>query len=60
LKVKIETGISEKRIMQDQGAGGVGFVSVGISEALIAIIVIIAVLFGVWKAAKLIWAALSN
>ena len=45
--------------MQDQGAGGLGAVSVGISEALIAV-VIIAVLFGIWKVAKLIWAAFSD
>jgi hypothetical protein len=46
--------------MPDQGAGGLAAVSVGISEALIAIVVIIAVLFGAWKAAKLIWAAFSS
>jgi hypothetical protein len=46
--------------MLDQGAGGFGFVSVGISEALIAIVVIVAVLFGAWKAARLIWVAFSN
>ena len=46
--------------MQDQGSGGFGAVSDGISEALIAIVVLIAVLFVVWKVAKLVWAAFSN
>jgi hypothetical protein len=46
--------------MQEQGSGGFGAVSPGISEALIEIVVLIAVLFVAWKAAKLAWAAFSN
>jgi hypothetical protein len=47
-------------MMQVQGSGGLGAVSHGISEALIAIAVLIAVLFVVWKVAKLLWAAFSD
>jgi len=32
--------------MQDQGSGGFGFVSVGISESLVALVVLLVVLFG--------------
>lgn len=46
--------------MQDQGSGGFGLVSVGISEALIAFVVLIAVLLGIWKVGKLVWAAFSS
>ena len=46
--------------MQDQGSGGFGAVSYGISDALIAIVVLIAVLFVAWKVAKLVWAAFSS
>ena len=38
--------------MQDQGSGGFGFVSVGISEALIAFLVLIVVLYMLWKGAS--------
>lgn len=40
--------------------GGLGAVSIGISEGLIGVIVIAAVMLGVWKIAKLIWAAFSG
>lgn len=43
-----------------EGSGGLGAVSVGIPEAVIALVVIVVVLFGAWKLAKLIWAALSG
>jgi hypothetical protein len=46
--------------VQDHGSGGLAAISVGISEALLALVVLVAVLFGVWKLAKLVWAALSN
>ena len=46
--------------MFEQGGGGVGFVSIGISEALVGLVVLIAVVFGIWKLAKLLWAAFSN
>jgi hypothetical protein len=46
--------------MDGIGGGGIGAVSIGIPEALIALIVLIVVLFGVWKLATIIWAALSN
>ena len=42
-----------------EGSGGLGAVSVGISEAVIAVVLVV-VLFGAWKLAKLIWAALSG
>jgi hypothetical protein len=54
------TGSQEEAIHAGSRHGGIGLVSIGISEALIAVVVLIAVVFGVWKAAKLIWAAFSN
>ena len=46
--------------MHSTGSGGVGAVSFGISEALLGLIVLIAILFGLWKLVHVIWAALSN
>ena len=46
--------------MQTAASGGIGAVSVGISEMLIGLILLIALLFGLWKLAKLIYAAFSN
>ena len=46
--------------MQSAGSGGLGAVSIGISETLIGLIVLIAILFGLWKLVKLVWAAFSN
>ena len=46
--------------MQSTGSGGLGAVSIGISESLIGLIVLIALLFGLWKLVKLVWAAFSN
>jgi hypothetical protein len=43
-----------------QGSGGLGAVSIGISETLIGLVILVAVLFGVWKVAKLLWAAFSG
>jgi hypothetical protein len=43
-----------------EGSGGLGAVSVGISEAVIVLVVVVVVVFGAWKLAKLIWAALSG
>jgi len=46
--------------MQGTGSGGLGAVSFGISEALVGFIVLLIVLFGVWKLAKILWAAFSG
>jgi hypothetical protein len=42
------------------GSGGVGAVSIGISESLVGLVILIALVFGLWKLGKLIWAAFSN
>jgi hypothetical protein len=42
------------------GSGGLGAVSVGIDVRLLLIPVALLLLFGVWKIAKLIWAAFSG
>jgi len=41
------------------GSGGLGAVSVGFSPWLI-IVVLIALAFGVWKVAKLLWAMFGS
>ena len=41
------------------GSGGVGAVSIGISE-IVLIPVVLLLAFGAWKLAKLIWAALAG
>ena len=46
--------------MPEQGSGGIGLVSIGISESLVAVVILAVVLFGLWKLGKLLWAALSN
>ena len=43
-----------------QDAGGLGAVSFGISETLVYFILLVIVLFGVWKLARILWAALSG
>ena len=46
-----------------QGSGGLGAVSVGISESVVVLVLaglVLLALFGGWKLAKLIWAALSG
>jgi hypothetical protein len=43
-----------------EGSGGLGAVSVGISGWLVGLALAVLVLFGVWKIAKLIWAAFSG
>jgi hypothetical protein len=46
-----------------QGSGGLGAVSSGISESLIGLVlllVILGLLAGCWKLAKIIWAMFSN
>ena len=45
--------------MQER-AGGLGAVSIGISEMLVYFILVGIVLFGVWKLAKILWAVLSG
>ena len=42
------------------GSGGFGAVSIGISESLIGLTILVGILFGLWKLAKLLWAAFSN
>ena len=46
--------------MQDQGGGGLAAVSIGVSEGLVALVLVALVLFGIWKLVKLLWAAFSN
>jgi Sec-independent protein translocase protein TatA len=41
------------------GSGGLGAVSIGISE-IVLIPVLLLLAFGAWKLAKLIWAALAG
>ena len=43
-----------------QGSGGIGAISIGISETLIGLVILVAIVFGVWKVAKLLWAAFSG
>lgn len=43
-----------------EGSGGLGAVSIGISGWLVALVLAVLVLLGVWKIAKLIWAAFSG
>ena len=43
-----------------QSSGGLGAISIGISEAIVELLVIVAVVFGLWKLAKVLWAALSD
>ena len=43
-----------------EGSGGLGAVSVGIPEAVLVLVVVLVVVFGAWKLAKVIWAALSG
>ena len=43
-----------------QGSGGLGAVSIGISETLIGLVILAVVLFGIWKLVKLLWAAFSG
>lgn len=43
-----------------QGSGGLGAVSIGISETLIGLVILVVVLFGIWKLVKLVWAAFSS
>lgn len=46
--------------MQSSGSGGLGAVSIGISESLIVLVVLVVVLVALWKVAKLLWAAFSG
>lgn len=46
--------------MNEIGSGGLGAVSIGIPEAFVVVILLAAVLFGAWKLAKILWAALSG
>jgi hypothetical protein len=49
--------------MESTGSGGLGAVSVGISEPLfylLGLVVLLLVIGGAWKLAKLFWAAFSG
>jgi hypothetical protein len=49
--------------MNEIGSGGIGAVSVGISEPvvwLVLLLIVALVIFGGWKLAKLVWAAFSG
>jgi hypothetical protein len=46
--------------MNLSGSGGVGAVSLGISEMFVGVVILLVVLFGIWKIAKIIWAAFSG
>lgn len=43
--------------MQDSGSGGVAFVSVGLPEILLILVLLGAAAFGVWWLVKLLWTA---
>jgi hypothetical protein len=43
-----------------QNSGGLGAVSIGLSETFIGLVILVAVVFGIWKLAKLLWAAFSG
>ena len=43
-----------------QGSGGLGAISPGISETVIGLVILVVVLFVIWKLAKLLWAAFSG
>jgi len=47
-------------MMQNQGSGGIAAVSVGVSESLVGLVLLVVLLFGPWKLAKLVWAAFSG
>ena len=40
-----------------EGSGALGAVSIGLSESLLILIVVVLAVFALWKVAKLIWAA---
>ena len=42
------------------GAGGLGAVSIGLSEGLALLVVVLLVAFAVFKLAKLLWASLHS
>ena len=42
--------------MHDAGSGGLAAVSVGISEIVVGLVILVLILFGVWK----LWAAISG
>jgi hypothetical protein len=46
--------------MNITGSGGLGAVSFGITGAVVGVVVLLVVLFGLWKLAKIVWAAFSN
>jgi hypothetical protein len=55
-----QADVTREGSMQDQGGGGLAAVSVGVSEVLVALVLLALVLFGAWKLAKLLWATFSN
>ena len=46
--------------MQFTGTGGLGATSSGLAEFVIEIAIVLLAVFGVYKLARLIWAALSH
>ena len=43
-----------------QSSGGLGAVSFGLTETVVGLIVLVVVLFLVWKLVKVLWVASSN
>jgi hypothetical protein len=41
-------------------AGGIGAVSIGFDATLVGFLILIAVVFGLWKLGQLLWAALAR
>ena len=47
--------------MQTGGVGVWDFaIQIGVGEALLGLVVLLAILFGMWKLVQVLWAALSN
>jgi hypothetical protein len=44
----------------DAGSGGIGFVTIGFAEIGIGLLVLLLVLYVVWKLAKILWIAVSG
>ena len=45
--------------MNGTGSGGLGAVSIGISEAFVGLIILVVVVVAVWKLAKIVLASLN-
>lgn len=42
------------------GSGGIGAVSIGFADTVVFVLLAFAIVFGVWKLAKLLWAVFSG